>query len=100
MKTLPRVPLIFFLTLGVLVLLRAFIVYPGLPERMATHFGADGHANGWMTKVKNLEFLCGLWLFVTLVVGGFATLIGRLPNRPINPPHKIDWSHPLPRHYH
>ena len=44
------------LTLALLVLLLAVLVwrgasvYPELPERMASHFGAGGAADGWMSK--------------------------------------------------
>ena len=52
-----------------------FIVYTGsyLPETVATHFGIDGEANGWMTRggylLFMLSFMFGVSSFVSLVVG-------------------------------
>jgi uncharacterized membrane protein len=52
-----------------------FVVYTGsyLPETVATHFGADGEANGWMTRggylLFMLSFMLGVSSFVSLVVG-------------------------------
>lgn len=52
-----------------------FIVYTGryLPETVATHFGADNRANGWMSRNGYLLFvLCftvGVSTFVSFVVG-------------------------------
>jgi uncharacterized membrane protein len=52
-----------------------FVVYTGsyLPETVATHFGIDGEANGWMTRggylLFMLSFMLGVSSFVSLVVG-------------------------------
>jgi uncharacterized membrane protein len=52
-----------------------FVVYTGsyLPETVATHFGVDGEANGWMTRggylLFMLSFMFGVSSFVSLVVG-------------------------------
>ena len=52
-----------------------FVVYTGsyLPDIVATHFGVDGEANGWMTRggylLFMLSFMLGVSSFVSLVVG-------------------------------
>jgi uncharacterized membrane protein len=43
------------LSLGVIVLVVA--TSAALPPRVATHFGAGGHANGWMTREGYLAFM-------------------------------------------
>ena len=53
----------------------AFIVYTTryLPDPVATHFGANNRANGWMTRNGYLAFMLGFLIgvpaFVSLVVG-------------------------------
>ncbi len=52
-----------------------FITYTTqyLPDNVATHFGADNRANGWMTRhgyvLFMLGFLIGVPAFVSFVVG-------------------------------
>jgi len=44
---------------------------PQLPARVATHFGLNGQANGWMSPIAALAFPIGvsilLWLFLIIV---------------------------------
>jgi TRAP-type C4-dicarboxylate transport system permease small subunit len=67
-----------------------FIVYTTqyLPATVATHFGADHKADGWMSRTGYLLFMLsftiGVSLFVTLAVGTFPRKFPRwtnLPNR-------------------
>ena len=52
-----------------------FIIYTAqyLPDTVATHFGANSRANGWMTRegylLFTLGFLIGVPAFVSFVVG-------------------------------
>jgi hypothetical protein len=39
-------------------------VWDQLPARMATHFGAAGQANGWMSPVTSLTFSLGMVVFL------------------------------------
>jgi hypothetical protein len=39
-------------------------VWDQLPSRMATHFGATGQANGWMTRQAAFTFAIGLTVFL------------------------------------
>ncbi len=49
-------------------------VWSELPIRMATHFAADGKANGWMSRETALYFGLGLTAFV-LVIFTFIALV-------------------------
>jgi hypothetical protein len=49
-------------------------VWSELPIRMATHFAADGRANGWMSRETALYFGLGLTAFV-LVIFTFIALV-------------------------
>jgi Protein of unknown function (DUF1648). len=52
-----------------------FILYTSqyLPDRVATHFGIDGRADGWMSRsgylAFMLAFMIGMSTFVSFVVG-------------------------------
>ena len=52
-----------------------FIFYTAqyLPERVATHFGMDGRADGWMSRSGYVAFMLlftiGMSAFVTFIVG-------------------------------
>lgn len=45
-----RAPYVLCAGLMVLLAVQALYYYPQLPERMASHFGADGRPNGWTTR--------------------------------------------------
>jgi hypothetical protein len=45
-------------------LLQHWLVWDRLPLRMATHFDAAGHPNGWMTREGSLWFNCVLLAFL------------------------------------
>jgi hypothetical protein len=50
-----------------LTALRYAQVWDQLPARMATHFAANGRANGWMPRATSLYFGLGLTLFVLII---------------------------------
>lgn len=82
----------FVLTYMALVLYVNF-TNPQLPERVATHFGANGMANGWMTRHGHITFTTlvplGLLAFLALVFW----LITLNPQS-LNIPHRDYWIAP------
>ncbi|MCB1208551.1 MAG: protein kinase, partial [Verrucomicrobiales bacterium] len=64
-----------------------------LPDRVATHFGASGAANGWMTRQEHITFTClmplGLMVFLILVLG-----LSALNPQSLNLPHRNYWMAP------
>lgn len=50
-----------------LTALRFWLVWDHLPQRMATHFDANWHANGWMPREAALYFALGLTVFMLVV---------------------------------
>ena len=77
--------------LFVLVLIVApIVVYAtsaGLPERVATHFGPAGVANGWMSRETYLAFMLAMTtllpLFVVAMTGFFRASRSRRSGSPI-----------------
>lgn len=65
-----------------------------LPERVAVHFDAQGHANGWATRNQNLVTQCSLVVLLAGLMQGFAWALPRLPASLINLPHRDYWLAP------
>jgi hypothetical protein len=55
-----------------LLALRTYRVWDRLPARMATHFDAAGHANGWMSRESSLTFNLG---FMALMLAIFSIVL-------------------------
>jgi uncharacterized membrane protein len=68
--------------------------WPQMPERMATHFGMNGHPNGWMSRSAATLFQCVLQAIMPIVFIGIAWSLPRFPNSMINLPHKEYWLAP------
>lgn len=65
-----------------------------LPERVATHFGAEGRANGWMSRQGYLIFEVVFPLLIGALLVGTASLASRFPARFVNLPRKDFWLAP------
>lgn len=68
--------------------------YPLLPDRMASHFGPDGQANGWMGKLGFALFYLGMMAFQGGLFAGIAAFLDKIPDSQINLPHKEYWLAP------
>jgi hypothetical protein len=84
---------VFVALLGI-ALLQALIYYPQLPDRLASHFDAAGHPNGWSSKSAYFA----LQGFILLVATGcFAALpvwLERAPIKLVNLPNRDYWLSP------
>ncbi len=65
-----------------------------LPPGVASHFGAQGQADGWMPRETYLEFMGGIGLLLPLSLLGTGLLIGVMPAGTINLPHRDYWLAP------
>lgn len=65
-----------------------------LPDRIATHFGKGGNANGWGDKDSNMLIMQGLYVFFLLMFLGIPKLIGNTADRYMNLPNKAYWLKP------
>jgi uncharacterized membrane protein len=68
--------------------------YPRMPQRMASHFAADGRANGWQSR--DAFFVLMLLVTSTSAVVGFLApwQIASRSNARINLPHRDYWLAP------
>jgi uncharacterized membrane protein len=65
-----------------------------LPDRVATHFGAQGNPNGWMLRAQYTKFTLGIGIGTPLFIVGTFTLIERLKGWGLNIPNKAYWLDP------
>lgn len=84
-------------------LMRSFVAVPigvialtslWMPERVASHFGADGLANGYITRGTYVAFLAGVAIGIpTLLSLGIGATIRRSPGA-LNIPNRDYWLAP------
>ena len=92
-----RVPVVFW---GIsLLLFLAFISFcaPSLPDRVATHFGTSGHANGWMSRSEYLLLFTIFGIGFSSFVIGIGYIIRFFPPTTLNVPKAEYWR--SPEHY-
>lgn len=65
-----------------------------LPARMATHFGAGGLPNGYMTKEGFIIFYLGFMFFLPGLLMAISVLIEKLPGSLVNIPNRKYWMTP------
>ena len=65
-----------------------------LPQRLATHFGGGGQADGWMTRTGYLEFMSLFGLAFPLGLVGIFALARFLPAAAWNLPNRDYWLAP------
>ncbi len=65
--------------------------WPQLPPTVATHFGADGRPNDWMSRGNGTAVLLGFQVVFPWLLANLVRLIGVLPNSMINIPHREYW---------
>jgi uncharacterized membrane protein len=68
--------------------------YPLLPAKLASHFGPDGRADGWMAKLDFVIFHLVMTTLLALLFGGMGALMHKIPNDAINLPNKEYWLAP------
>jgi uncharacterized membrane protein len=75
-------------------LLRLYTAASSLPERMASHFDAQGVANGFQSRAGFLGTCAGFELGLFILFAALPTLMHALPSQLINLPHRDHWLQP------
>lgn len=65
-----------------------------LPERVASHFGFSGEANGWMSRNAYLVFMAFFGMIFPMIAPLAGLLVGKVPASAINLPNKEYWLAP------
>jgi serine/threonine protein kinase len=86
-----------FALLCTLHLAWAFSTADELPATVASHFGMNGRADGFMSKNSYLIFICAFPLGLGLLLQATTRLALRLPSRFVNIPNRDIWLAPARR---
>ena len=73
--------------------IQTFLYYPKLPDTMASHFGANGMANGFQSKPVFFAFFLGLVAVAAIFAYGVPAIISYKPEM-TNLPNKEKWLAP------
>lgn len=68
-----------------------------LPDRVATHFGANGRPNGWMPRHQYRNFTLAIGIGTPVFIVATFAIIVRLNGWGLNIPHKTYWLDPARR---
>ncbi len=88
--------LVFFATTFVVLALAAQ-QHGTLPARVATHFGANGQPDGWMSRASHTLGQVGITGGIAALFFILALALPRLPERFVNLPHRDYWLAPQRR---
>ena len=89
-----RLPKIIFILLALGAVIYFALLYPQLPQQMASHFNAAGRPTAWMPKSVFFFFFPGISLFVLFMTLYVTKLIASKPSDKINLPNKEYWLAP------
>ncbi len=89
-----RMARILFFVIAMAAIAQCLHDFPLLPERMASHFGASGMPNGWMTKQQFFMTFAVTLLPALLVEFRVARRIKNKLNAKLNLPNKEYWLAP------
>ena len=89
-----RVPRTFFLAIFAAGFLQCLHDYPLLPDLLASHFGASGNANGWMTKPQFFALYAVVLLPALAIEFWVPRRIARADGGRLNLPNKEYWLAP------
>lgn len=92
-----KLPQIIWAISVVLFIASVFIFAQSLPNRVATHFDATGHPNGWMTRAQYISFFILSGVVFSGFVIGVCYMIRFFPSSTLNVPNKEYWR--LPENY-
>lgn len=86
-----------FVAAAIVYALSLFLFAQALPDRVASHFGNNGLANGWMSRQEYVIFTLFMGLGAPLAVCLLTFLVRYFPSSLLNVPHPEYWR--SPEHY-
>lgn len=92
-----KLPLLFLLVSAVAFTVSLIYFLPGLPDRLATHFGGSGQPNGWMTRDQHILGITLLGFGLPALVIGICYSLRFFPSSMLNVPRASYWR--SPEHY-
>lgn len=70
---------------------QAIFFWPQLPEKVASHFGAGGQPDGWMSKTNFVAVTLLIQVGIAGVMFGVGRLVNVLPISMVNIPNREYW---------
>jgi hypothetical protein len=92
-----RLARILFFATAFTALALAIRQHGSLPARVATHFGADGQPNGWMSRDGHTIGQVAISIFIGGLFFALTLYLPRVPDRFVNLPHRDYWLAPQRR---
>ena len=89
-----RLPALLFFLMLVLAVLQWVHVYPQLPDRMASHFAANGTPNGWQPKQTFFVLMSFVVVLCAVISFLVPRVIGLVSPNNINLPNQSFWLAP------
>jgi hypothetical protein len=86
-----RIPLMVLIAACVAYAVYVNSTLAGLPAHVASHFGANGQPNGWMSHAQYAKFTILFGLGMALFPQLIGLLIGSIPTSLINVPNRDYW---------
>jgi uncharacterized membrane protein len=86
-----RIPRVLFVVIVLLAIAQCVHDYPLLPDRLASHFGASGMPNGWMTKSQFFITFAVVLLPALAVEFWVSHRIANQPDAKLRLPNKEYW---------
>lgn len=87
-------PIAFLVAALVFTVVDAAYFYNRLPQQVASHFDAQGRANGWSTKQELVGLSIGISLFITVLLAPMTLIAYYAPAAFVNVPNKDYWFAP------
>ncbi len=92
MMTANKVPIIVWLTCFASFIASVVLAWHLLPERVATHFDMNGHADGWMARTEHIAFVALFGTGLSVLVIGLCYSVRHLPISLLNVPNRHYWA--------
>src|SRR4051812_3401648 len=89
-----RTPAILLAFLYVCFLTYLISSAPQLPDKVATHFGAGGRPDGWMSRTAHLLFMAAFGLAFPFFLVGLFYILRFMPDSSFNLPRRDYWLAP------
>jgi len=91
------IPRLLFLLVLIVAPIVVYATSAGLPERVATHFGSGGLANGWMRHDVYLAFMLLMSTLLPLVIVALTGFVPRIAVSQIRIANRDHWLSPARR---
>jgi uncharacterized membrane protein len=91
---IPKLPVAVWVACVVVFVASVALLAPGLPDRVASHFGSGGAANGWTARSSYTAFSIIFGIGLSSFVIGICYIVRFFPAAALNVPNPTYWRSP------